>query len=164
MYGFAPASTTGSFKTYFFYWLAPVEQETLPDSTSKEALPASATRQYFIEKLIAFLVGFVKMSIVLSVTFPFDFHIFPTHTTTGEQWALQDYFSMGNFVNNFVGAFMLQQALSTFGPGLSLIASSITGLRYKELMGNPLFQSSSPVSAAAYLFSCNLPFTSERFV
>jgi len=146
IYGFAPDSTTITFKTYFFYWLAPVEHEIRQDSKNKStSMPVAATLPYFIETAHAFLIGFLKMSLLFSLLSPFHFRIFATPSNNGEVWKINDYVGIGNLINNFLVAVLFQQALATFGPGLSLIASSLTGIRYRELMMNPMFTATSPV-------------------
>jgi len=138
MYGFYPPGVESSFKTYFFYSLIPLEVNI----DSKTNQPVKATSEYLASTFSAFLVGFVKMSILLSTLVPYDYSPFNAPST----FTLSNAFHPGRLANNMVGAVLFQQCLSTFAPGIALMSVVLTGFQLLDLMKNPMFTATSPVS------------------
>ena len=138
MYGFLPSGLDTSFKKYFIYNLIPLEIDI--DPKTKDLV--KITRSYVIQNILQFLLGFAKVSILLSVLSSRDFIPFQVPSS----FTLVTAFHPGRIMNHAIAGILFEQVLSVFAAGLSLLFAFLTGVQIVELMKSAMFSSKSPVS------------------
>jgi hypothetical protein len=139
MYGFHPVGVDSSFRIYFVYSLIPLEIKIDP----KEPDKVKTTLAYVMRKSYQFLIGFLRVSALLSLLSPGDYSPFSAPSS----FTLASAFHPGRLMNHFIGGILLEQVLSVFAAGLSIFFASLTGIQIVDLMKGAMFTSMSPVSS-----------------
>jgi hypothetical protein len=138
MYGFHPIGVDTSFQTYFIYSLIPMEIKIDPKTKN----PVKVTLSYVMSKSSQFLIGFLKVSALISVLSPSDYSPFSAPSS----FTLASAFHPARLLNHLVGGILLEQLLSTFAAGLSIFFTVLTRVQIDDLMKSAMFTSISPVS------------------
>lgn len=138
MFGFLPQYVDDSLKNLLIYNALPVEIKF--DSNGVKQTNTQMVKYNFVSWVKYLLI----LGLYSSLLQTYDYEPYPKE----EGPAVQDIklgagFSRGQLVNNMLIALLFQIYLTTFGFGLSFIAS-LTGVQLIPFMLNPIFESSSP--------------------
>ena len=143
MFGFSPNNVEESFSHYALYNACILELQYEIDPKTDKKRPVRSTGKYILHLLMAFGKCIIFNGIYMSIFTP-KMEIYETDANGNEPGFNPHHLLDFNlFRNNMISGLFFQLTLSTFTIALSVLASTLFGVKTEDAMKNPLFESTS---------------------
>ena len=140
MFRFVPPAAGKSLKNYVIYYSSTMETQF---DEKQEAV--KATTEDVVRRIFEFGGLFVVLSVLFSITSPYDFAPFATRFDAHSiDHGLLDLFHPFHLANNFIAAVLVSVSLSFSTLGASLLFNVSTGIMTRRVVENPMFASKTP--------------------
>lgn len=149
MYGYLPNHAMKSFSRFVFYFSTTLPYNVINNNKDKGDQLQRVSNFKIFSALLAFGKYFILLSFYYSIFGPYNYEPFSSHPIDANHtWNLwsSDCNILQVYMNNTIGAGLIQLNLSAFTYGIGIISMVVTGIDFNvdDSMNNPLLTATSP--------------------